>query len=532
MFRLISMFLFLGWLGVVSFACSRPPTTSKGCTRDLDCPSNTFCRTIRVQGKPFGVCIKEVPKFGLNTTCKVDTDCVSVFCFQPGKESPYCTKNCKTTADCTTGMICKVVGTGLQICVREDVISLPKKGCECGKEGASCSRFGHSDCDTKQGYFCLSTKPNDINARCVKPCIIKTKPGQKSGCSEGFVCSPTQNGINICTRSPFTAGGMASNCAKAGAAQCTSQLFCYSRFPNDPEAFCSRSCSPYREGDCGKGFVCESPREQDPYLCVPRGKLSIGEDCSKRLFLDCKGGACVSLTRRGQNLFCTQRCDPSEDKCPAGYKCELFGHLYRYFCRKTSGGSLGALCNKLGAADCKSKICVLPKAGSINKICSQSCDAKAPCPGGWECDRQQKACVPKTGNKKIGDACSKTEECINGTCVSNSAGKQFCSQVCTDSKQCPDKFECRYLGFTQRYCLPKLAGTGKVGAPCPNGPGDCADGSCLTDIVNGKTFCTKRCNSPHPPSPPKPPVKCPSPFVCKDVGGNRSYCTPKGYTPP
>lgn len=509
--------------------CSPGPSPSQGCLRDTDCPTGTSCQKTELRGKPFGVCIKLVPKSGVNSPCKLDTDCVTTFCFQPNKESAYCTKNCTKKADCSAGMLCKLVGQGLQICVRDGVTPPPsQKGCQCGREGDSCSAFGHSDCDQAQGYFCLSKGPNDSSARCVKSCTLTSQPGQPSGCPENYICSATVNGINVCIKSPYPKGTMGNSCAKAGPAQCTDKLFCYSRFPSDPEAFCSRACSPYQENDCGEGFVCESPREQDPYLCIPRGKGELGADCSRRYFLDCKSGACISPTRRGNKFFCSKSCQPSKDKCPVGYKCEFLGHLYRYFCIKTSGGKLGALCNRFGNDECESKVCVLPKAGSINKICSQPCDEKSPCPGGWECDAKLKACVPKTGDKKIGEKCVKTEDCVNGTCVSDGAGKQFCSQLCSDSKQCPTNFECRALGFSQKYCLPKLAGNGKVGDPCPNGPGDCADGFCLTDIFKGRTFCTKRCNNANPPNPGG---KCDAPYVCKQVG-NRSYCTPKDYTAP
>ncbi|TNE43635.1 MAG: hypothetical protein EP343_32995 [Deltaproteobacteria bacterium] len=522
-----TIFLCCLTIGLLSglVGCGEPPPSSSGCTKDSDCPESAYCQTTRVQGQPFGLCIKEIPKFAVGNDCKIDTDCVSTFCFQPGKEQAYCTKNCTSNQECATGMICKEVGSNLKICVREQAVPLPNQGCNCGKEGDSCTRYGHSDCDASAGYYCLSSKPNDPNARCVKSCSPSTNPGQPDGCPNGYVCTPTVNGQYICARSPYTRGDMGSTCAQAGPAQCNQSLFCYSRYPNDSEAFCSKGCSPYQD-DCGEGFICESPRDQDPYLCIKKGQKKIGEDCKQRLFLDCETAACISPTRRAQTFYCSKSCNPSNDTCPLNFKCEYLEHLYRYFCIKTEGGALGALCNRFGDAECKSKLCVLPKVGSINKICSQPCDDQTPCPGGWECDAQQKACIPKTGNKKIGEECQKTEDCINGTCVSDSGGKQYCSQQCAEDSQCPQDFECRYLGFTQKYCQPKLAGNKKVGEPCPNGPGDCAGGYCLTDINTGNTFCTRPCVENDPND------ICANSFVCKKVSEREAYCTPKGYNPP
>lgn len=511
-------------LGLVCLSCGT--SAPNGCQKDADCPQEAFCQATRLQTQTVGLCVKFVSKAALNSSCKQDGDCVSSFCFQPGKEPAYCTQNCKSDIDCVAGMNCKEVAKGLQICVRDVVIPLPNKGCECGKDGASCVLHGHSDCDATAGYYCLSKGTNDPNARCVKSCSVTSQPGQPNACPDGFVCSSTVNGVAVCVKSPYTRGDLGGNCARAGAAECKESLYCYTRYPNDREAFCTKGCNPYQEGDCGPGFACESPRDQDPFLCIKRGQKTLGADCKERLFFDCDSAVCVSMSRQSSEYFCSQSCDPSNDTCPVGFTCELFGHLYRYLCAPTEGALLGSVCNKFGNQECKSKLCILPKVGSINKICSQPCDEKTPCPGGWDCDAAQKACVPKTGNKKIGEACTATDECIHGACISDAGGNQYCSQVCNEDGQCPEKFECRYLGFTQKYCLPKQLGTNKMGEACPNGPGDCADRYCLTDILQGTTFCTRPCSDADPNT------QCPDPYVCTKINDQEAYCTPKGFQLP
>ena len=132
MVRFVYLICFAAVVGVGLVGCGQPPSTS-GCTKDSDCPGSAYCQTSRVGGEPFGICIKEVPKYALGNACKIDTDCVSTFCFQPGKEAAYCTQNCTTDQQCATGMICKEVGASLRICVKDTTIPFPnKKGCNCG----------------------------------------------------------------------------------------------------------------------------------------------------------------------------------------------------------------------------------------------------------------------------------------------------------------------------------------------------------------------------------------------------------------
>lgn len=495
----------------------------ESCKDNGDCPTGAKCQLVQRAGlSPIRLCIRDV-KLQLGSVCDADSDCLSGVCWaKSGAAFRVCTTQCSGTNPCRQGFTCEEVRAGLKLCLIPTGGTTPK-GCSCGKSGDSCASNGHGDCDTLNGYFCLSSGPNDTKAICTRQCDPNAAAGSKDACAEGQACLESASGLFLCGKPQYTQGPLGTNCGKGGKAECKSDLFCFSRWPNDGDAFCSKYCNPYNENDCGDGFVCESPRQQDPWLCIPKGQKSTGGDCTQRSFLDCQSGICAKNDLRDEKSFCTETCEPDKDSCPAGWECRLFGYLYRYMCAKAGGGDIGSLCTKNGAAQCKSGICI-ELDGAINKICTDKCSPQQPCPGGFECDQTKLYCVPKTGKKKIGEACTSPQDCIYGTCASDSQGKLFCTQQCTEDNQCPDGFVCRNLEFTQRYCLPKLSGEKKLGESCPNGPGDCETGNCLSDPINGTTFCTQPCDDQN--------RICPKPYKCTRLNEREAYCTPVGYQPP
>ncbi len=520
------MALFLSTILIFSLLFISCSPKEKGCE---NCPPGTSCHSTKVGNKLSYYCLKEIKLADIGGNCfGKNENCLSKFCYTPTGASTslsYCSTECLPSVPCPKNFECQsvlIAGTRQQICVRRKGTGGGKtgEGCHCGKSNASCSAHGHSDCDEKAGYFCLSTKENDPKAVCTKRCKI----GEKGTCQEGEICTPTSLGLPICIPNPYTPGDIGHNCAKAGKAECLEGAFCYSQWPGDPDAFCTKNCNPYREGSCGRNAVCDSPREQDPYICIPRGTKKIGENCAAKGFLECYSGICVKLDPRSREApFCTRPCSPSKEDCPSGFRCHLFGHLYRYLCAKSTGGILGSICNKGGNADCKSKICIRPNPKSINRICSQKCDSSHPCPIGYVCDNSRQVCIPKTGKKSIGEPCNAPQECIFGTCVTDTQNRRFCTQRCTEDSQCPEGYSCRHLEYTQRYCLPKVAGNKKLGEPCPNGPGDCQSRSCIADVIKNRSFCTQSCQGGKP---------CPPPYICTKFSDKEAYCTPKDYQKP
>ncbi|HAA58240.1 MAG TPA: hypothetical protein DCE42_25980 [Myxococcales bacterium] len=510
----------------VLFVCLFVITSAVSCSPALDCgvcPLNTTCTPVTGNnGTRNFICLRNSSGSEVGGVCFGNNrNCLSGNCYAPdgNQNLSYCTIRCKIDADCNAGYTCKAEAGG-DICVRGAQTST-SKGCECGKEGASCNKNGHSDCATKEGYFCLSTGAQDANARCTKQC----DPNDTDSCASGLICTATPFGQYLCIQSPYPKSGLGGNCSKGGKAQCEDDQYCYTRWPNDTQAFCTKYCNPYQEGDCPKDYSCESPREQDPYLCVPKGTGKVGDDCSARDVLDCETSICAQLDPRNreERPICTQSCSPTTENCPAGFRCRLYGHLYRYLCAKSGDGGIGTICNKNGDADCKSKMCIQPDSNSINKICTEPCDGTQPCPDGYTCDLSKKVCLPATGKKKIGDPCTGPQECVFGTCVTDSSGKQFCTQQCTKDEQCPGGYQCRNLEFTQLYCLPEQKGDKEVGEACPNGPGDCKTNKCISDFIKNRTFCTQSCNDQIP---------CQAPYVCTKISDTESYCTPKDYEAP
>ena len=303
MIRWLGLSVLLCMLVFWNVACG--PTT---CKPGEVCPVGTVCKAVGSgTGDITYVCIPANPKSDIGALCMADNyRCLSGYCYMPTQDvkQSYCSRLCDDKEPCPPGFQCQVVGTNLKVCTL-NFGSSGGNGCRCGKANASCTSNGHDDCDVAAGYFCLSAGPRDPKAKCVKEC----SPGISQSCPTGLSCLRSQTGRFLCMASKRGEGGIGDSCADGGKADCLRNYFCYEQYPNDRAAFCSRFCSPYDENDCGKGSVCESPREQDPWLCVPRGRKKIGENCSTEGFLACNSGICAAPQARSRTRFCTERCD-------------------------------------------------------------------------------------------------------------------------------------------------------------------------------------------------------------------------------
>ena len=486
------------------------------------CPANSVCRSVQLSGaaKPRYTCVSVDARSDIGGICAGDpTRCLDgLFCYRPPdkQDEAYCSKICVDPTDCPIGYDCKSFGNA-KSCVRK-TNATPSQGCRCRKAGASCEENGHEDCALDEGYFCLSSQPKDPNAICVKSC----DPKEASSCEEGFFCSQDASGRWLCVKEQYQRKEVGESCVQGGKAECQEELFCYTQYSEDPRAYCTKRCNPYDETSCPARFVCEAPRNNDPFLCIPRGDQDLGADCTSGGYLSCRSGFCAQRERGRSESICTQRCNPDNDNCPQGFSCRLFGHLYRYLCDRATAGAIGAFCNKNGDADCQSGICITPQEGAINRMCSQICDTLNPCPDGFRCNETRQFCIPDTGTGQIGDPCNGPADCVFGNCISNQEGTRFCSQSCQQSDQCPQGFVCEYNGQS-RFCLPESARNGELGDPCPNGGRDCTNQLCINDPLKSRTFCSQPCSPDNP---------CPSPYRCHLLAGDSGVCTPQDYEAP
>ncbi|MCB9638836.1 MAG: hypothetical protein H6727_08025 [Myxococcales bacterium] len=503
-------------------ACnSTPPSDVCGGNTFGPCPTNAQCKKVILAGTKDStfVCVQVQERSSIGGLCEGNASrCQEdLFCYAPDSRvaESYCTRTCAEDKDCPQGYNCGPFGNS-KACIRSQATK--EEGCRCQKAGTSCTKNGHNDCAIDEGYFCLSNGPQDPNAICIKEC----DPTYTQACAEGFFCSQDATGRNLCVKEAFTRQEMGGSCKDYGKAECKEDLFCYSQYDSDPYAYCSKRCSPYDSGSCPARFVCESPNIEDPFFCIPRGTKDLGDDCSQEGYRVCRSGFCARPDRSSSDAFCTQRCDPSQDDCPQGFSCRLFANLYRYLCDRAQAGSIGTICNKNGDADCLSKICIAPQQGTINRICSQTCDAQKPCPSGWKCDGTRQLCLPDSGTGQIGDPCTQPADCLLGNCVTNAAGKSFCTQTCQDSIQCPSGFTCQDYA-NGRFCLPATTQSGQVGDACPNGAGDCASSICVTDVLKNRTFCTEQCGTEK---------ACPVGFKCYETSPGAGFCTPPDYQAP
>jgi hypothetical protein len=119
-----------------------------------------------------------------------------------------------------------------------------------------------------------------------------------------------------------------------------------------------------------------------------------------------------------------------------------------------------------------------------------------------------------------GAVCSAGSQCVSGLCLGvQGAPTGRCTAMCADDAECfyPDR--CLEVAGAGGLCGSAQSG-GPVGAPCPNGPADCASGLCLA-LPGRPPVCTQNC-APLP--------TCPSGMTCVPLpdgsGGSTPVCAP------
>ena len=277
--------------------------------------------------------------------------------------------------------------------------------------------------------------------------------------------------------------------------------------------FCSQKCD---SAACPNNDKCLSLKSGGK-ACLPgssaMGTKTLGQPCQTSM--DCKSNICVSVP--GKGYLCAQKCDLNKQDCPTNYVCTY--------------SSMGGLCipgqkpvdppkKKLGqpctkSDECASKLCATTSTG---KYCTQYCDKNKAnsCSSGYTCTKvtgsTKYVCIKSTPKKKaLGQPCDNASECESGLCA-GFGGSNACTKFCdkSSSTSCPSGYKCVPVTGSDKGACVKDTSKKKLGETCKDGK-ECDSGICA-----GEGFCTKLC-SPNSND-------CGAGFNCVAAGGGKHAC--------
>lgn len=257
-------------------ACNpRQPET--GCPPGLYCASTDGCD---------GRCeLGSAGTFANDADCTDDTDCLSLFCDDPGDGRRRCLTPCENDAGgCFFGEACAANPGQCGGCVPDSLLSAP------GRLGEACVE--DTDCGSDR---CLVEAGDSY---CTRDCA------DDSDCGDAFHCRITAD-ESICARGPRSAVG--DGCIRNE--DCAPGLFCATR---GTERWCTNVCNS--EEDC-----------PDRFDCVPVGEVSVcvgqlgtaGATCASDM--DCLSSTCRPVGPEDA-LVCTRECD-IDSPCASGFAC-------------------------------------------------------------------------------------------------------------------------------------------------------------------------------------------------------------------
>lgn len=251
----------------------RPDT---GCGPDLYCARTSGCEGLCVP-------IEGAADQPLGTPCTTDSECVSLFCDDPGDGNRRCLAPCEgDAAICLAGEACAANPGDCGGCVDETIL-------------AAMRGIGES-CDDDE--ICRSGQCFDDNGRsyCTVDCAMD------DDCPDSFHCRE-----GVCASGPR--GDLGDPCVSEG--DCLMNTFCATQ---GERSWCTRLCVVE---DCPEGFSCVEAG--GTVICAPDGGL-VGDSCAADA--ECLTGLCVERGVTGS--VCARMCSP-ETPCSAGFDCERIG---------------------------------------------------------------------------------------------------------------------------------------------------------------------------------------------------------------
>lgn len=214
--------------------------------------------------------------------CASDTECVSLFCIDPGDGRRRCLDPCRGDAGlCLAGEVCAAGAGACGGCVERELVRA-RRGL-----GEPCD--GDDECNSGvcHEYGGIS--------ECAAPCSAE------GTCAEGFECRE-----ELCIRDRRQGvGGVCLGNADCGDAICAAQA---------DRHWCTSVCGSAE--DCPSGFDCVAAG--GTMVCAPVAALD-GEDCE--VDTDCASGLCAFSGGAG---VCTSLCD-ARNACAPGFECRRTG---------------------------------------------------------------------------------------------------------------------------------------------------------------------------------------------------------------
>lgn len=251
-----------------------PLRPSQGCGLGFYCGSDG-CTGNCVPG--------EVGTGGFEDACSADTDCLSLFCRDPGDGVQRCLEPCQHDAGlCLGGEVCVAAAGSCGSCVSQELFAGRGAGEPCDT---------HEQCG--EGRFCF----NRAGVReCAIPCGADGSCAERFSCREGLCLRDRTQGV----------GGVCEVNEDCGEAICAAL---------GDRAWCTVDCSS--NDDCPTGFECQAAGAAN--VCAPATSLD-GESCTANS--DCASLLCANAG--SANGFCTQPCD-ADNACGVGLICQRIG---------------------------------------------------------------------------------------------------------------------------------------------------------------------------------------------------------------
>ncbi len=149
-------------------------------------------------------------------------------------------------------------------------------------------------------------------------------------------------------------------------------------------------------------------------------------------------------------------------------------------------GGQGTTCSTV-QPNCSTGLVCRTASGGTSYICTVDCTGSGvTCPTGYTCQNADtgKACLPQLSAPDLCKFCTSGGDCSTGTCVTDGAGHNWCSNACTSAAACGTGYACvgtglcapaNYASWDATCCPNQCTGTGT--STCPLGY-VCSNGSC------------------------------------------------------
>jgi len=350
-----------------------------------------------------------------------------------------------------------------------------------GELGASCK----VEADCKSPTFCVETTEGNF---CTQWCSVDAQD-----CPDGFGCfdvDGSDEGLCVSTSGIATFGEF---CLTDD--NCISPYFCLEWWSGP---FCTKECADVDGGTgCPNGYTCFSSPSSPTGggACYPGTATKEENAKTCTLSSECKSGMCFP-TPGTSDKSCRDKCSPSSDNCPSGYKCVAMpGDM-----TGGKGGCIplnilpekmdGSLCE--AGWQCASGYCYYDSEVG-QSTCRQLCNPPSGnCPAGSECldiGGGQGACLPAPDPQPDGSTCLHHHDCLTGYCVPlPGTDKKICRNACTPSSGCSAGYECiLYDDPEVGACMPIGNAVGEI---CSSSV-ECTTQVCWAE--SGTPLCRRPC---------------------------------------